>query len=180
MKNNLVKISALITLSLTLLVSCGKGSEEPKQDQPAATTQTEEAAPPQVEEQAPAPLAENELVIEGNDNMQYNLTELKAKAGKPITLTLKHVGKASKKDMGHNLVILKPGTDVEAFAQKAMKDVASDYVPQNDPSIIAHTKLLGGGESDTITFTIDKKGTYDFLCSFPGHYSMMKGKLIIE
>ncbi len=178
MKNNLVKTSTLAALALTLLISCGKGDEK-KSDSGTTTALPTEETTAQPEEQKPA-LAENELEIEGNDNMQYNLTELKAKAGKPITLTLKHVGKTSKKDMGHNLVILKPETDVEAFAQKAAKDMATDYIPQNDPSIIAHTKLLGGGESDTIIFTIDKKGTYDFLCTFPAHHTNMKGKLIIE
>ncbi|WP_256377550.1 plastocyanin/azurin family copper-binding protein [Pedobacter sp. L105] len=42
------------------------------------------------------------------------------------------------------------------------------------------TKLIGGGESDTIMFTINEKGTYDYVCSFPGHSALMKGKLIIE
>ncbi|HBX64839.1 MAG TPA: azurin, partial [Balneolaceae bacterium] len=23
-------------------------------------------------------------------------------------------------------------------------------------------------------------GTYDFICSFPGHYALMKGKFIVE
>nr|WP_278022779.1 plastocyanin/azurin family copper-binding protein [Flavobacterium ginsengisoli] len=39
---------------------------------------------------------------------------------------------------------------------------------------------MGGGEEDTIEFTIDKKGSYPFICSFPGHVAMMKGVLIVE
>jgi azurin len=45
---------------------------------------------------------------------------------------------------------------------------------------VAHTKLIGGGESDTINFTITEPGTYDYICSFPGHLALMKGKLIVE
>ncbi|WP_255448944.1 plastocyanin/azurin family copper-binding protein [Apibacter sp. B2912] len=112
--------------------------------------------------------------------MQFNIHELKAKAGKPITLTLKHVGKASVKDMGHNIVIIKPGTNFNDFANRAAKDAADDYIPKNDPSIVAHTKLLGGGEQDTITFTINEKGTYEYLCTFPAHSATMRGKLIVE
>ena len=83
--------------------------------------------------------------------------------------------------MGHNLVILKPGTDIAAFVQKAAEAKATDYIPESEKgSIIAHTKVIGGGESDTIEFTIAEKGTYDFICSFPGHYAVMKGKLIVE
>lgn len=123
----------------------------------------------------------NYLEIEGNDLMQYNLNELRAKAGKTITLVLKHVGKASKMDMGHNLVILKHGTDPEDFAKKALKERSHDYIPPSESkNIIAHTKLLGGGETDTITFIIKEKGKYDYLCSFPSHVFSMKGKLIIE
>ncbi|WP_431244795.1 hypothetical protein ACQ9BO_11375 [Flavobacterium sp. P21] len=54
-------------------------------------------------------------MIEGNDQMQYNVNELKAVAGKPIKLTLKHVGKIPKEAMGHNLVILQEGTDQVCF-----------------------------------------------------------------
>jgi len=113
--------------------------------------------------------------------MQFDKTELHAVAGKPITLTLKHVGQTPKEAMGHNVVILQEGTDEAAFATKAMAAKDADYIPASEKaSIIAHTKLIGGGEEDTIEFTIDKKGTYNFLCTFPGHFAMMKGVLIVE
>ncbi|MDR1876090.1 MAG: azurin [Flavobacteriaceae bacterium] len=181
MKNNAIKISALFAFALTLFISCGKGGEETKKADPlaAAANMTPEDIQKAKEERL-ANLPENTLMIEGDDNMKYDLTELKVKAGKPVTLTLTHVGKASITDMGHNLVILKPGTDIDAFALKASKDVANNYIPKDDPAIIAHTKLLGGGEEDTITFTINEKGTYDFLCTFPAHNTTMRGKLIVE
>ena len=40
--------------------------------------------------------------------------------------------------------------------------------------------MIGGGETDVIEFPAPEKGTYEFLCSFPGHYGMMKGKFIVE
>ncbi|MGD1893724.1 MAG: plastocyanin/azurin family copper-binding protein [Cyclobacteriaceae bacterium] len=46
--------------------------------------------------------------------------------------------------------------------------------------MIVHTKFIGGGESDTITFEAPSPGTYDYICSFPGHYALMQGKLIVE
>lgn len=121
------------------------------------------------------------LEIEANDQMQFNLTELKAIAGQEITLVLKNVGKMDKTVMGHNVIILKAGTDVAEYAKKAMLAKDTEYVPASDSeSVIAHTKLTGGGETDTIKFTIAEKGTYEFICSFPGHYALMKGKLIVE
>ena len=55
-----------------------------------------------------------------------------------------------------------------------------EYIPDGGNQVIVHTKLIGGGESDTITFDAPEKGTYEFICSFPGHYMSMKGKLIIK
>ena len=45
--------------------------------------------------------------------------------------------------------------------------------------VIVHTKMLGGGESDTITFIAPENGFYTYICSFPGHWGLMKGKLIV-
>ncbi|MFB9079756.1 azurin [Flavobacterium procerum] len=172
--NTQTKISALILMGFLTITSCGK-KQDGQIGEPADTTETST-------EGVAAPVAEeNVLVIEGNDQMQFNTNELKAVAGKPIKLTLKHVGKIPKEAMGHNLVILQEGTDEANFALKANDAKATDYIPESEKaSIIAHTKLLGGGEEDTIEFTIDKKGTYKFICSFPGHVAMMKGVLIVE
>ncbi len=173
--NTKTKFSILVLMGFLAVTSCGK-----KETAPADQTETTE---PSTEGEA-APVTsteENVLVIEGNDQMQFNTNELRAVAGKPIKLTLKHVGQIPKEAMGHNLVILQEGTDQSAFALKANDAKATDYIPASEKaSIIAHTKLLGGGEEDTIEFTIDKKGSYPFICSFPGHVAMMKGVLIVE
>lgn len=123
----------------------------------------------------------NALSLEANDQMQFNKTELKATAGKVITLTLTNTGKMDKETMGHDFVLLKQGTDIPAFGHEAMNAKDTGFIPASEISkIIAHTKVLGSGESDTITFTINEKGSYDYICSFPGHYMIMKGKLIVE
>ncbi|MBT8261281.1 MAG: azurin, partial [Bacteroidia bacterium] len=38
----------------------------------------------------------------------------------------------------------------------------------------------GGGQSTSVTFMAPEVGTYDFICSFPGHSALMKGKFIVE
>lgn len=123
----------------------------------------------------------NSLLLEANDQMQFNKNELRAAAGKVITLTLKNTGEMSKDLMGHDFVLLKQGTDIPAFGHEAMNAKSTGFIPPSQVSkIIAHTKVLGPGESDTITFTMNRKGSYDYICSFPGHYMIMKGKLIVE
>ncbi|MFH7014975.1 azurin [Flavobacterium sp. FlaQc-47] len=171
--NKKVKISIVMLMGFLAITSCGK-KEVSATDEPTEVNET-------TSDEGVKPEVSNVLVIEGNDQMQFSTNELRAQAGKPITLTLKHVGKIPKEAMGHNLVILQQGTDEAAFASKAIAAGDTDYIPASEKaSIIAHTKLLGGGEEDTIEFTIDKKGTYNFLCTFPGHVSMMKGVLIVE
>ncbi|KRB56053.1 azurin [Flavobacterium sp. Root186] len=172
--NKRVTISMVMLMGFLAVTSCGKKEAAPAESTEINETTSDEGVKPEAG-------IENVLVIEGNDQMQFNKNELKAVAGKPIKLTLKHVGTIPKEAMGHNLVILQEGTDEAAFAAKAIEAKATDYIPASEKaSIVAHTKLLGGGEEDTIEFTIDKKGTYNFLCTFPGHVAMMKGVLIVE
>jgi azurin len=171
--NKKIKISIVLLMGCLAITSCGKKD--------AATTDESTKINENTSDEGYPAAASNVLVVTGDDQMQFNTTELRAEAGKPITLTLKHIGKIPKQAMGHNVVILQEGTNEADFAVKAAAAQETDYIPASEKaSIIAHTKLLGGGEQDTIEFTIDKKGTYNFLCSFPGHFAMMKGVLIVE
>jgi azurin len=120
------------------------------------------------------------IVLKAGDDMKFNLKELKAKAGQSIQLRLQHTGKAGKGVMGHNFVLLKEGASLDAFVSRAIKAAENDYVPSADPDVMVHTKMLGGGESDDITFVVPAAGRYPFLCSFPGHAMAMNGLLIVE
>jgi len=82
--------------------------------------------------------------------------------------------------MRHNVVILHQDGNIMAYAGKAATAAANDYIPQDEASQkmeLAHTKMLGPGETDTITFTLPEPGTYPFLCSFPGHFALMQGAI---
>tara|TARA_Y100001934_G_C12358089_1_gene779136 strand:- start:1974 stop:2591 length:618 start_codon:yes stop_codon:yes gene_type:complete len=153
-----------------------KAAEAPKpaaKDTPAA----EDSAAPAVE----IPEGATVVTVNGNDAMQFDTKEIRVKAGSKVALTLNHTGKLPKTSMGHNLVILAAGTDLSTFIAAAGSAVAEDFVPKSQAaSIIVATKLLGGGESDTVVFDAPAAGTYEFLCSFPGHYGIMKGKFIVE
>ncbi|PRY51485.1 azurin [Arcticibacter pallidicorallinus] len=125
--------------------------------------------------------ANNAILLTGNDRMQYSDTLFKVKASEKIKVTFKNIGKMPKNSMGHNFVLLAQGTDFTNFATEAMKARDDDYIPKNlSSSIIAHTRLVGPGETDEISFSVPNKGIYDFLCSFPGHYGTMRGKLVAE
>ena len=120
------------------------------------------------------------LEISSNDQMKFNKEILKVKAGQTVQLTFKNIGKLPKNVMGHNVVILKQGTDLDAFAAAAMNAPENNYVPKNSDQVIAYTPIIGGGETTSIEFKAPAKGTYAFICSFPGHYMIMKGQFIVE
>ncbi len=120
-----------------------------------------------------------QLTLNSDDKMKFDQKELVVGEGQMVTLTLHHTGKMSKETMGHNFVLLDQGVNPSKFSQRATQAKDNDYIPESD-KIIAHTKLIGGGESTEITFKAPKKGSYDFLCTFPGHYASMRGKFIVQ
>lgn len=171
--------------TVMFLASCG-GGDTTTETETSATTETEAPAADAPGSDIPgiADVAVTDHIeLEGMDDMKYDKNLFKIKAGQEVKLTFKNVGKLPKEAMGHNVVILKEGADVEAFSLEALKEKANDYIPQTDAmknEIIAHTKLLGPGESDVITFTIASPGVYDFVCTFPGHHGTMKGQIVVE
>lgn len=125
--------------------------------------------------------ANNSILLTANDRMQYSDTLFKVKASEKVNLRFQNIGKMPKNSMGHNFVLLAQGTDFANFATEAIKARDNDYIPAAlSSSVIAHTKLTGPGETDNISFNLPGKGVYDFLCSFPGHYGTMRGKLVAE
>ena len=120
------------------------------------------------------------VVLTGDDFMQFDKREIRVKAGQKVKLTLRHIGKMDVKLMGHNVVILKQNVDLAKFANLAVISRGNDYIPKDTKDVLVHTKMIGGGQTTTIEFDAPEKGTYEFLCSFPGHYGMMKGEFIVE
>ena len=122
-----------------------------------------------------------EVTIRGSERLQFDVKVLEVAAGDTIHLTFANTGKLSKQVMGQNVVVLRPGTDVAAFANAAMKASATEFFPESKKdAVIAHTRLLGPGERDTITFTLTEPGAYPYISSFPGHHMLMKGMITVR
>lgn len=124
-----------------------------------------------------------EIVITGNDKMQFDVKTFEVKTGDSIRVVFKNVGKMPKIAMGHNLVILKKGITAIAFGQKSLAAGAnaSNALPDSVKSdVLASTRLLGPNETETITFTAPEAGEYEYVCTFPGHFAMMRGKMKVR
>lgn len=130
-----------------------------------------------------ASAAQCDVEIESNDAMQFNKSTIAVPTScKQFTVKLKHVGKLPKAAMGHNWVLTK-AADLQGVATDGIPaGVDKGYIKPGDARVIAMTKLIGGGETDSVTFDVAKLkagDSYAYFCSFPGHSSVMKGTLTL-
>ena len=120
--------------------------------------------------------------IDSTDQMSFSSREIKVAADcTAVDLTLRHTGKLAATAMGHNWVLTRTA-DYQPVAMAGMRmTLADSYLPKADKRVLAHTKVIGGGETTRVRFStqgLQKGGDYTFFCSFPGHFAMMKGKFV--
>lgn len=108
------------------------------------------------------------------DQLVYDKTSLSAKPNQPIKLTFKN-GASKSSGLQHNWVLVKVGTADKVSAASITAGADKGWLAES-PDVIAHTKLVNAGESETLTFNAPSEpGDYPYFCSFPGHNAMMKG-----
>jgi len=123
------------------------------------------------------------ITITGDDRMRFSPTRFVVERGTEFRLTLHNAGSMPKESMGHNLVVLRPGTDPNGFAASSMRHPATSYVaPELTARVVAVTPVLGPGEKHELVFTVpDEPGEYAFVCSFPGHTPAgMRGVMVVR
>lgn len=124
------------------------------------------------------------VTISGNDTMQFDVKTFEVKAGSKVKIVLKNIGVVPKIAMGHNIVILKKGITAIAFGQKALGAGANatNALPDSlKGDVIASTKLLGPGETDSVVMKAPSEtGTYEYVCTFPGHFALMRGVMTVK
>jgi azurin len=123
--------------------------------------------------------------IQADDKMRFDVTAFEAKPGQKVSVTIKNVGTTPKFSMGHNFVLLDRTVNtgnVQTFLDKAATEASHDYVPPTAKEVLAHSKLLGPNETETVTFNAPfVPGEYLYICSFPGHYSQgTKGFMTVK
>lgn len=121
--------------------------------------------------------------ITATDQMKFSLTDIEAVPGQTVKVVLNVESNFPKMAMSHNFVLLEAEADAMAVATAAAKARDNDYIPAEfEDQIVAYTGLAGGGETVEVTFTVpEKPGTYEYICSFPGHFSSgMKGTLTVK
>jgi azurin len=166
----------IVSFALPLL-TIGCGGSAPASNAPPAATAAPVAAPAVEVHDGRA------VEITANDQMKFDVNEIRAKAGERLSVTLINNGTMPKFSMGHNWVLLAADVSADTFASAAVEAPTTDYMPASRKGdVLAATKLLGPAERATVTFAAPTTpGRYSFLCSFPGHYQIgMRGVLIVE
>lgn len=120
------------------------------------------------------------IEITAGKNLTYETTTFKVKRGEAIALTLNNPDVVP-----HNWALVKPGK-LQAVGEEANKLVGDpealirQYAPQTD-DVICYTDIADPGQSFTIYFRVpDAPGRYPYLCTFPGHWMVMNGEMIVE
>lgn len=180
---NFIIVIALATTSL-VTAGCSKSNETSTGAPPpsatasavvpAATTPTPSASA----SASAAPAAKKvELEIGSvGDTMAYDKKTLTVPAGSEVHLTMKNNGKLA--IMKHNWVLVHKGTEAKVALAGMEKAPDAGYVVPS-PDIIAYTPLAEPGKTVEVTFTAPAPGDYPYICTFPGHYVVMKGVLTV-
>ena len=128
-----------------------------------------------------APLEKaRKITVKTGTNLSYQTRIVRAQPGEPIEFTL-----ANPDVVPHNWALVKPGTlrRVGQLANRLVSDPEAalrHYVPRSS-DVLAYTNVVFSGESFTIFFRApEQPGRYPFLCTFPGHWLVMNGTLLVE
>lgn len=114
------------------------------------------------------------------ERLLFDKTKFTVKPGQPVKLILRNPDATQ-----HNLVIVKPGAleEVGLAGNEMAKDpsgLSKGFIPESG-KILHHTKLLGPNTGEILRFTAPKEpGVYPYLCTFPGHWIVMKGEMVVK
>ncbi len=164
--------SFLVLIFAVTFVACGGSSSDSETTTPSETEETTEAS---------SESASVEVTIRPvGEEMKYAIDTLGAAAGSELTLILENT--ATLPTMVHNIVILTSNND-EDVNRVGMAAItageANGYLPEDD-AILAATPMAQPGETVRVTFTVPSvPGTYRFICTYPGHYALMQGFLVV-
>jgi azurin/glucose/arabinose dehydrogenase/lysophospholipase L1-like esterase len=114
------------------------------------------------------------------DQMRYDTKRLVVQAGKPFEIEFENHDM-----MPHNLVVVAPGARQEVgMAAQTMRTDQPDahgrvLIPAN-AKILAATRLIDPTKKERLKMTAPvQEGDCEYLCTFPGHWAIMWGTLVV-
>ena len=120
------------------------------------------------------------LKLQTAGNLTYSSKTLTVRAGQTVKFTLENPDVVP-----HNWALLKPGTlaRVGELTNRLIADpeaASRHYIPDST-DVLCYTDVVYPGDQCAIYFEAPKEpGRYPYLCTFPGHWLVMNGELIVE
>lgn len=110
------------------------------------------------------------------DELAYAAVEIRARAGSEITIELVN----NSGGMPHNIVFVNGDSDINPVGIAALQASKTEYIPQDElDRIFAYSGMAGPGETLSVTLTVpEEPGIYPYICTYPGHFTVMQGRLI--
>ena len=110
------------------------------------------------------------------DELAYDVVEIRARAGSEITVDFVN----SSGGMPHNIVFVMSDSDINPVGLAALEASKTDYIPQEElDRIFGYTAMAGPGETVSVKIAVpEQSGSYPYICTYPGHFTVMQGRLI--
>ena len=110
------------------------------------------------------------------DTLAFDTDAISADTGAEVTITFTNASSVNT----HNFVVVQADTKDAVAANGTAAGPDNNWVQPGDSSVIANTVLIGPGETTEVTFTAPAPGTYQFVCTFPGHNFTMFGDFVVN
>jgi azurin len=112
-------------------------------------------------------------------DLSYDITEIRATAGDTFTIEYDN----TESTMPHNIVFVNSEADIQPVGIASLQAAQNDYIPTDQAMldrIFAYTSLARAGDVVYVTVTVPEAGSYPYICTYPGHFTMMQGRLISQ
>ena len=121
-------------------------------------------------------ISQTVIIKPDGNKMKYETTSFKVKAGTTIRVVMDNT--ADVPVMKHNIVFLTEKRFIKEVGEAASS--APNNIPDN-PAIIAYTPIADPESETEVVFKVPSTpGSYPYICTYPGHYLMMQGTMIVE
>ena len=170
MKTTALMVTGLLFVVSVLTAACS-GSGSTTADQPAPASA--EVVPIQGTPTAVTIRALRSAT--GGDALKFDLDTLTAKAGSRVMVTFDNASSVSE----HNWLLVQPGTSDSVAVAGIAAGAENSYVPPGDERVLAYIPLLDPETTGEVQFVAPAAGTYEFVCTVPGHQFTMLGDFIV-
>ena len=115
----------------------------------------------------------------GAKEFRYDKPNLTVSAGAKVQLRFSNNTDRAD-EVGHNWVLVAPGKESEVVASGKAAGDGKDWLNADDPAVLAHSRLIEGGQTQIVRFQAPAAGSYTYLCTFPDHFTGgQKGTLTV-